>query len=450
MKTLNNLKTKVLLFLLLVAAGLAKAQTQLVEGWMEISTGVSESLFGVYCINENEVVVCGENGKILKTSDGGASWEVNFEKEGFNMVHVAFADEQVGYACGNPVASCQCIIVKTTDGGQTWQELPYNIYACLENEGWYRSSHLFVVNSETFFLADFENETLWNTFDGGQSFNHFDLSSGDIELPLYLNNVSCCELFFEDETGYLVILDQWNEQLYVCKTTDLGATWIARHSVVSDHPSFVAHFFDKNHIEIYGSFNGWSHNMIVTEDGFESVSFENSEALPDMGTSSYAKFTSDTYGCIFGGNTLTKGSTIWGSVIMKNGWENWISANQGLPGCEYQGTTQCQDIYNLDGADTTFYIVSENGLVYKSAMISITNLPESVSGITVCPNPAKEKIAIDGAQAAETQVYNALGQLVKTVQNTNEINLHGLPQGIYLLRVALEDGTVFTDKVVKE
>ena len=38
MNTQNNLKTKVLLFLLLVAAGLAKAQTQLVEGWMEIST----------------------------------------------------------------------------------------------------------------------------------------------------------------------------------------------------------------------------------------------------------------------------------------------------------------------------------------------------------------------------------------------------------------------------
>ena len=87
---------------------------------------------------------------------------------------------------------------------------------------------------------------------------------------------------------------------------------------------------------------------------------------------------------------------------MKNGWENWISANQGLPGCEYQGTTQCQDIYNLDGADTTFYIVSENGLVYKSAMISITNLPESVSGITVCPNPAKEKIAITGGAFKDT------------------------------------------------
>jgi hypothetical protein len=47
-------------------------------------------------------------------------------------------------------------------------------------------------------------------------------------------------------------------------------------------------------------------------------------------------------------------------------------------------------------------------------------------------------------------VYNALGQLVKTVQNTNEISLEGLPQGVYLLRVTTEDGKVFSDQVVKE
>ena len=69
---------------------------------------------------------------------------------------------------------------------------------------------------------------------------------------------------------------------------------------------------------------------------------------------------------------------------------------------------------------------------------------------TIHPNPTTGIVRIDGEKAIEIQVLNALGQLVKTIQNTNEVNLHGLPQGIYLLRVALEDGTVFTDKVVKE
>lgn len=65
-------------------------------------------------------------------------------------------------------------------------------------------------------------------------------------------------------------------------------------------------------------------------------------------------------------------------------------------------------------------------------------------------NPTKDLVRIDGLNPTEVQIYNTIGQLVKTVQNTNEISLEGLPQGVYLLRVSLEGGKVFADKVVKE
>ena len=70
--------------------------------------------------------------------------------------------------------------------------------------------------------------------------------------------------------------------------------------------------------------------------------------------------------------------------------------------------------------------------------------------IFVHPNPTTGIVYIEGTEAAEVQVFNALGQLVKTVQNATEVSLEGLPQGIYLLRVTLEGGKVFADKVVKE
>jgi len=66
------------------------------------------------------------------------------------------------------------------------------------------------------------------------------------------------------------------------------------------------------------------------------------------------------------------------------------------------------------------------------------------------PNPTEGTVRIEGEKAIEVQVYNTLGQLVKTVQNANEVSLEGLPQGVYLLRVTLEGGKVFSDKVVKE
>ena len=48
------------------------------------------------------------------------------------------------------------------------------------------------------------------------------------------------------------------------------------------------------------------------------------------------------------------------------------------------------------------------------------------------------------------KVYNALGQLMKTVLNSNEINLKGLPQGIYTIHITNEDGNRVIRKVVKE
>ena len=72
---------------------------------------------------------------------------------------------------------------------------------------------------------------------------------------------------------------------------------------------------------------------------------------------------------------------------------------------------------------------------------------EDNSTIGVYPNPAKEKITIDGIRPDEVQVYNALGQLVKTIQGSNEIPVADLPQGVYMLRVTDADGKVYTNKI---
>ena len=86
------------------------------------------------------------------------------------------------------------------------------------------------------------------------------------------------------------------------------------------------------------------------------------------------------------------------------------------------------------------------------ATASITGVAEEHGnyGVTVLPNPTNGHVHIEGAGAAEVMVYNAIGQLVKTVQDTNEINLKGLPKGMYLLRIIDENGAIATKKVVVE
>ena len=67
--------------------------------------------------------------------------------------------------------------------------------------------------------------------------------------------------------------------------------------------------------------------------------------------------------------------------------------------------------------------------------------------LSVWPNPATETVHIEGSEAAEVQVYNALGQMVKTVRGTNEIDIADLAKGVYLLRITDADGKVYTNKI---
>ena len=72
------------------------------------------------------------------------------------------------------------------------------------------------------------------------------------------------------------------------------------------------------------------------------------------------------------------------------------------------------------------------------------------AGVHVYPNPAKDIVVIDGIEPAEVQVYNALGQLVKTVRGTNEVDLSGLVEGVYLLRLTDKEGNAYLEKIIKE
>ena len=70
------------------------------------------------------------------------------------------------------------------------------------------------------------------------------------------------------------------------------------------------------------------------------------------------------------------------------------------------------------------------------------------SEISVFPNPVRDRVVIEGIEIAEVEVYNALGQMVKKVRRTNEIDLSGLVEGVHLLRIMDADGNVYTNKIM--
>ena len=91
-----------------------------------------------------------------------------------------------------------------------------------------------------------------------------------------------------------------------------------------------------------------------------------------------------------------------------------------------------------------FFLVfdDEGWAVSENAMLSQT--------CNVYPNPAREKVTIEGIEAAEVMVYNALGQVVKTVRGKSEVSVADLPSGTYSIWVKMEDGKAFSTKIVKK
>jgi hypothetical protein len=93
MKNNHNIKSIVLFLILLALVGMAKAQQ-----WQGLQTGVTEDLYNICCIDANTVFACGQNGAILKSIDGGISWEEKYRRTGCQMTELCFAEPNVRYA----------------------------------------------------------------------------------------------------------------------------------------------------------------------------------------------------------------------------------------------------------------------------------------------------------------------------------------------------------------
>jgi hypothetical protein len=83
----------------------------------------------------------------------------------------------------------------------------------------------------------------------------------------------------------------------------------------------------------------------------------------------------------------------------------------------------------------------------EDGLMSVDEQETSVAQVTCYPNPATTTITIDGLEASEAQIYNALGQLVKTVRNSNEISVENMARGVYLLRISDVNGTTKTKRI---
>lgn len=138
-----------------------------------------------------------------------------------------------------------------------------------------------------------------------------------------------------------------------------------------------------------------------------------------------------------------------GNPRAKETWVEGIGSDYGLLWSGYYGV--------YDGWHCLLCFHQYGELVWQNPEYNTCSYPYDAveenkdSEISVYPNPVMDRVVIDGIEVAEVEVYNALGQRAKMVQSTNEINVSGLPEGVYLLRIADIEGKKHVARVaVKE
>ncbi len=132
-----------------------------------------------------------------------------------------------------------------------------------------------------------------------------------------------------------------------------------------------------------------------------------------------------------------------------HGYETWI---EGI-GSEF-GILGAGSRFLLGGTYDLLCYYEDDGLIWQnplfnSCYIGTDGLDEYTpeSSASVYPNPAKEKVSIEGCEVFEVMIYNGLGQLVKNLKQTKEVSVSDLPEGLYVLRITDMEGLSVTKRV---
>lgn len=212
-----------------------------------ITDVVGGYLHDIYFIDENNGWAAGQlqlssesfpSGKIVRTTDGGASWTVAYNSMtgpiGFSAIQ--FINATTGWAAG--FSNAAVYLRKTTDGGGTWALLDTGI----TESG--SLNDVYFVNTNTGWIAGAlaaGGPILYKTADGGATWNPQSTGISEGLTSIY---------FVDANTGWAV-----GRNGRILKTTDGGASWTVQNSGTTAQ---------LNKVTFINSTTGWAVGQVGT------------------------------------------------------------------------------------------------------------------------------------------------------------------------------------------
>ena len=401
------------------------------QTWTQIPVPTSKQLNAIDFPSATVGYIGGNDSLLLKTTDGGQTWQrlsysgVTFYPGNEHIINLQFVSETTGYMAIGPYTGTY----KTTNGGTSWQPVTASPGFC-HNEG------LFFFDENNGFIAGsgcFQGELIDRQSNGAWSAATLTFSTSDAE-----NRISDIDFH---ASGFGIATSLGGRFL---RTSDNGQTWdsvisplgtngrLTSVAIVNDTLCFAGYETDAVGFGLLISTDAgltWNEDM-------SSATFFYPDFYDVHVTGSGAVYT--------GGKPAQDNTGILFSMQSPDGWWN----NQ----------TVVETIYSISSYnDSIVFAVGNNGYVITNANpaeLSVKEL-DLQAELTVWPNPVEETVHFDSPvlqMDGETtfRIYDAAGKMVQEGEAFHqEINVQSLRKGAYFLEIG-QYGRNWNQRFVKE
>jgi photosystem II stability/assembly factor-like uncharacterized protein len=412
---------------------------------------VGYGVFGISVVDENIVwavifdqttsvvdpVPLNHVNKVLKTVDGGASWEVfeveeatgriSFDITAFDA-NTAFITTQ-DFNNGNGKG-----VFKTEDGGDTWVEK----YHHLSGGVWLRffnEQEGVIINRNSIATTDDGGET-WQLVPSS-NIPTFDAN----EFTLLTSGNNSCQMI-DDHIWF------GTSKGRVYRSKDKGYTWEAFSTPFGSNAVILSVAFQDTLNGIALDINGPLFTRFsVTSDGGET--WENQPASPPLFVGNVAAIPG-TEGHLIATSAYTSTSGQWVSAYSTDFGASWEILDEDIP---YGGTQFLSE--EIGWTSNGRIDVAGQPAMYKWLSPSVDVMEAfSLNDYEVYPNPVSDQLQVDlpADLSAELSLLDMNGRVMRHFRSNGamEISVQGMPAGLYWLRLIDDQGQVSVKRVVVE
>ena len=388
-----------------------------IDKWTKIISPINFSLYKSSFVDTSNGWVCGENGTMLHTSNGGLNWILQRTNTDYQIVYVTFLNKNLGWAIGNKYIYTSPVIYSTLNGGTNWDLFYYPDTTLMFNT-------IYFYDSLNGYIGGYGGLILKTTNSGANWYKTQSDSSLFAKLTIKSFH------FINPNTGF-ACGGRLDLSGVVWKTTNAGNFW--QSISVSPEPLNQFIFFDSiNAISVGGDFD-FGGSIIRTSNSGANWIYE---PLPFLG---------------IGFTIYNRTSAEWW-IGLGYALEFLYTTNYGT-NWDFIPLPDSTGIYDINFPDSTHgwafgffgsilkYDYSTTGISNGNIVINNFKLFQNY------PNPFNPttniKYQIENNNFVTLKIYDILGREIKTLVNEKQspgtyeviFDGSGFPSGIYFCRI---------------